>query len=479
MDNDFKINISKPEVKLFLGDQVCPSDLKSSTTYDLESEFAKTKRNKSNTVIVTLILTAVCIGLLSFFVSVYIRKQNEKVSVNVEAFDDLNLKQLLDSVSRIQNELNLALTEKNKIDATYKSEVEKAEQTRDSDLYVLDSLKLSKSEYNNRKSGIVSRCNETLLSLNEQYEQDSANIDRKITDLTNQLAALDSANLERAQQQQAELDSQRQVYELEKNQIITEYEAIISNLNAQLQEVRDSSFAERKKAVDTITLKYQSEINALDPVIRDTEANAFVSVANKDYADAPVPDFSLILEQEALSEKTKFLLDSLQQKYEGFNYISAFVTGLPQENSIPSFSRAMKNYTNSIGKDTEMLVTELLAVRSSAQEEALGLKKLVDAYNYYIDTQLKSVGDAGYVLDPRNPEKIVVYLSPLYSADVDNTRAFIFRKADEYIGSVLLIKESPNFIAVPDSIDVGLSVQPGDRIMIDMNNTQGVSDEQN
>ncbi len=477
MDDDFKINISKPEVKLFLGDQVCPSDLRSANTYDLESEFAKTKRNKSNTVIVTLIITAVCIGLLSFFVSVYIKKQNEKVSVNVEAFDDLNLKQLLDSVSRIQNELNLALTEKSKIDATYKSEVEKAEQTRDSDIYVLDSMKLSKAELNTRKAEIVGRCKNIILDLDEKYEKDSADIDRKIADLTNQLAALDSANLERAQQQQAELDSQRQVYELEKNQLVTEYESLISNLNAQMQEVRETSFEERKKAVDTITAKYRAEINALDPIIRDETANSYVSAANKNFANEEQPDFSSILMNETLSEKTKFLLDSIQQKYNNFNYISAFVTGLPQENSIPSFSKAMQELTNSMGNDMELLVGELIAVRSSAQDEALNLKKLVDAYNFYIDTQLKSAGDAGYVLDPRNPQKIVVYLSPLYSADVDNTKAFIFRKADEYIGSVVLVKEAVNFVAVPDSEAVGRLIQPGDRIMIDMNNKQGVGNE--
>ena len=477
MDDDFKINISKPEVKLFLGDQVCPSDLSSSNTYDLESEFAKTKRNKSNTVVVTLIITAVCIGLLSFFVSVYIKKQNEKVAVNVEAFDDLNLRQLLDSVSRIQNELNLALTEKSKIDATYKSEVEKAEQTRDSDIYVLDSMKLSKADYNTRKAEIIGRCKNTVEDLEEKYAKDSAAIDSKITDLTNQLTALDSANLERAQQQQAELDSQRQVYELEKNQLVTEYESMISNLNAQMQEVRETSFEERKKAVDTITAKYRAEINALDPIIRDETANSYVSAANKDFANEEQPDFSTILMNETLSEKTKFLLDSLQQKYNNYNYISAFVTGLPQENSIPSFSRAMQDLTNSMGNDMELLVEELIAVRSNAQDEALNLKKLVDAYNFYLDTQLKSAGDAGYILDTRNPQKIVVYLSPLYSADVDNTKAFIFRKADEYIGSVVLVKEAVNFVAVPDSDYVGSLIQPGDRIMIDMSNTQGVGNE--
>ena len=115
MDNDNKINISKPEVKLFLGDKIVPSDLSAASTYNLEKEFEKAKNNRSYKVSLIIVGMGIFVVLFSIFFSRYVKIQNEKMKVSVESFDDLNLRRLLDSVSRIENELSLAMAEKKQI----------------------------------------------------------------------------------------------------------------------------------------------------------------------------------------------------------------------------------------------------------------------------------------------------------------------------------------------------------------------------
>ena len=115
MDNDNKINISKPEVKLFLGDKIITPDLSSASSYNIEEEFAKAKNNRSYKVPLILIGMGIFVVVFSILFTRYVKIQNEKMKVSVESFDDLNLRRLLDSVSRIENELSLAMAEKKQI----------------------------------------------------------------------------------------------------------------------------------------------------------------------------------------------------------------------------------------------------------------------------------------------------------------------------------------------------------------------------
>ena len=144
MDNDNKINISKPEVVLFIGDKLVPSDLSATNSYDIESEFAKAKANRSYKVIFIIVGIGIFVVLFSILFSKYIKTNNEKMKVSVESFDDLNLRRLLDSVSRIENELSLAVSEKKQIDDAYKESILSAEQVRDADLHTLQYMNLSK-----------------------------------------------------------------------------------------------------------------------------------------------------------------------------------------------------------------------------------------------------------------------------------------------------------------------------------------------
>ncbi len=474
MDNDNKINISKPEVKLFLGDKIVPADLSSTSTYDIEKEFEKAKANRSYKVMLILVGMGIFVVLFSIFFSKYVKVQNEKMKVSVESFDDLNLRRLLDSVSRIENEISLAMAEKKQIDDTYKESILSAEQFRDADLHTLQYMNLSKYEFSKQRQAIIDSCEHKKALIKATYDEDTEYIDAKIKELTDQLAAMDSANLERAQQMQSEIDSQRQVFEIEKQQLVDEYETNIETLKSQLATQKEEAYKERNKAIDTVAARYKKEIASLkatiaslDPVLSDAKAAAIVDEANK--LENSAPQFlSPIAEKFELAENDVLLLAAIDGKLANFDYLAGVIEAQPHKNSLASFARARNFILHSFADDTAALLTSILSARTEAEENAVELESVVHSYEFYLESQLKESGDFGCVVDPRNKNEIVVYVSPVYKETIEDTPAYVYRKANELIGEVVLKKQGNKIVAVPQNSRVGSKIKVGDRVLIDV-----------
>lgn len=474
MDNDNKINISKPEVKLFLGDKIVPADLSSTSTYDIEKEFEKAKANRSYKVMLILVGMGIFVVLFSIFFSKYVKVQNEKMKVSVESFDDLNLRRLLDSVSRIENEISLAMAEKKQIDDTYKESISSAEQFRDADLHTLQYMNLSKYEFSKQRQAIIDSCEHKKALIKATYDEDTEYIDAKIKELTDQLAAMDSANLERAQQMQSEIDSQRQVFEIEKQQLVDEYETNIETLKSQLATQKEEAYKERNKAIDTVAARYKKEIASLkatiaslDPVLSDAKAAAIVDEANK--LENSAPQFlSPIAEKFELAENDVLLLAAIDGKLANFDYLAGVIEAQPHKNSLASFARARNFILHSFADDTAALLTSILSARTEAEENAVELGAVVHSYEFYLESQLKESGDFGCVVDPRNKNEIVVYVSPVYKETIEDTPAYVYRKANELIGEVVLKKQGNKVVAVPQNSRIGSKIKVGDRVLIDV-----------
>lgn len=474
MDNDNKINISKPEVKLFLGDKIITPDLSSASSYNIEEEFAKAKNNRSYKVPLILIGMGIFVVVFSILFTRYVKIQNEKMKVSVESFDDLNLRRLLDSVSRIENELSLAMAEKKQIDDTYKESISSAEQFRDADLHTLQYMNLSKYEFSKQRQAIIDSCEHKKAFIKVAYDEDTEYIDAKIKGLTDQLAAMDSANLERAQEMQSEIDSQRKVFEIEKQQLVDEYETNIEALKSQLASQKEEAYKERNKAIDTVAARYKKEIaslkatiDSLDPVLKDEKADKIVFDTALLANTAPSL-LSPLAEEFELAENDVLLLGVIDGKLTNFEYLANKIAAQPHKNSLASFARTRNLILHSCTNDVVTLITSILSSRGEAEEKAAALDSMVHSYEFYLETNLKESGDFGCVVDPRNKNEIVVYVSPVYKETIEDTPAYVYRKANELIGEVVLKKHGDKIVAVPQSSRVGSKIKVGDRVLINV-----------
>ena len=360
MDNDNKINEENlslkdrnkihQEVMLFLGDEL-ENIHKSSKgqTYDIEKEYGKTKKNKSP--FVALILTGcfvVVIGV-SFMIHRIVSAKNSEIQVSLQKFDDLNLKGLLDTVSVAQSNYDNAIKTKATIEADMESKLKTANENYENEVFVLDSLKLSESQYNDRVEELKKQYNDIVTEIHKEFDESIAQAEKQIQEYKKQLAEFDTAKIEAAREQEKALNSERQLRKLETEKLTKEYEDRIAEINNSMQELRLKSNEEIRNTVKEVTNKYQAEIDTLDPKLNDENANSIIQEAGM-YEVYNFDGKNLFAESEIDSEIIENAVNVYQNIYDEYDYIDKTVASIPQKNSIPEYVKTSRTLVNAMGK---------------------------------------------------------------------------------------------------------------------------------
>ena len=360
MDNDNKINEENlslkdrnkihQEVMLFLGDEL-ENIHKSSKgqTYDIEKEYGKTKKNKSP--FVALILTGcfvVVIGV-SFMIHRIVSAKNSEIQVSLQKFDDLNLKGLLDTVSVAQSNYDNAIKTKATIEADMESKLKTANENYENEVFVLDSLKLSESQYNDRVEELKKQYNDIVTEIHKEFDESIAQAEKQIQEYKKQLAEFDTAKIEAAREQEKALNSERQLRKLETEKLTKEYEDRIAEINNSMQELRLKSNEEIRNTVKEVTNKYQAEIDTLDPKLNDENANSIIQEAVM-YEVYNFDGKKLFAESEIDSEIIENAVNVYQNIYDEYDYIDKTVASIPQKNSIPEYVKTSRTLVNAMGK---------------------------------------------------------------------------------------------------------------------------------
>lgn len=357
MDNDNKIsNMNLPvqlikdeeirnDINLFLPEEMRPAHAEPPKTYDIETEYAKTKKNKSHYILFLMLATIFVGVLLTFCVSKYVEHQNEKIAVNIDVFDDLNLRNLLDVASQTQASYDAAVKAKSELDASLKYELNQAEQKRNADLHTLKSMNLdSKAEINKRSSAIEIEYKNKVEEIHQNYDLKISAQESLIDQYKSQLAEYDNAKIEQAQI----IDSTKQLYEIEKAQMNEAHQRELEALRAQVEVEQSAAMSRQMDAVTEVTDKYIKEIDGLDPVITGKDS----ILKNAENLEGSTEYDPLTIAQNLSSQASSDYIKSLEAAYEGYeNFAEAkkVVSSIPQKHSIPSFVNAMSKYAYNIG----------------------------------------------------------------------------------------------------------------------------------
>lgn len=588
MDNDYKVIIQKPEVELFLQDDVYAFNREKPQVYDLEKEFAKVKAQKKHTILWPLIILFIISVVLTFGITRYITYQNRQISVNVDVFEDINLRKLLDMVSRLEEQVKQAKNSKARAETRMQTELETALAEKDAEIFTVQALPISAKEKNKKIAEIETNYENQVAEINSRYTAEFEALDLEIESLQEQINAYDSANVERAQQQQAAIDSQRQLFELEKQQLTEKYENTINQLQTQVNAMKAEELSIRKKITEEISREYQaqfeslekeyiSKLNALDPKITQDEyvnllerVNELPIMQGQKKIGESIEDASENLETESGAENLEIekvdtesetsleqtensengiilgeanseglsveenlgetvnvengevldtesteiekvfdyqnienIPETLLEKYQDFMIMSKdydeaseLLLTLPQENDIPNYVAAMSALKSQMNSDLFEYIVNItdeynlkeqdfnqkhqnLLSENAILEQKLKLEQntnlelkddnatLNQIYSYF-ETLALTNGDAGYILDVSDKNKVLVYVSPLYIKEIDSTLAYVFRKSDDLIGTITLVKEKNFYYGIPTSSDIALALKPGDKILLEV-----------
>lgn len=386
MDNDIKIikNDTKDsrsvqrheDVLLFLNKELCKLEQKKGVkTYNLEDEYAKTKKNKSAFAIVVLVISVIAVALIAFTMTKIINKQNEKIAVNVEEFDDLNLKSLLASVSKVQTNYEEAIKNKTLLEKEQDSARKNAEMKRDGDLFLIDSLNLDdQKEIDKRKNKILEEYNQTLEEISAEYSEKIQLAQTEIENIGSQLKQYDASDIEAAREQEISLDSERQVQELEMERLSQRYEKRITELEITLADERKVNAANLRKALKEVSDKYKAEIALLDPVLSDSKSNQIISsfILEEDNTF----DSESILSDNEISDTTiQNGLAKYQKDYDNYKYLRQPVAAIPHKNSVPDYISTTNKLVDNMSQTFEDTALSLYGEKQELYSEISGLEE--------------------------------------------------------------------------------------------------------
>lgn len=481
MANDNKIKIGKAEVKLFLSNEMLPSENDSPILYDLEAEYAKTKKRKSLFTIWVLLACTAVVVLLTFCVTKYIEYKNNNLSVGIQVFEDLNLKNLLDVVSRTEGTMKEVTNKKIQLESEKHSLVSQAEVKKQGDLELLDSLRLSSSERKKREQAINQEYEQEMKLISEKYDSQINICSIQIEELQAQLSSYDKKNVEMAQQQEAAINSQRQIFELEKAEMEELHKQNISDLQNQMTTMQKQMLDSRNASLDALTVQYEAEIAKLDPILDYPIANQIVAdVAELNSNKFEPTQFEISLSDEATVAQAQNFLGKLSQDFENFNYVAGLFQSVKWRNTLKDYSVTLVNLANSIGVETVNAAIELLQAQevrfqqekeSYAHEISSVFKQKnteYEKYNSAFEAMATRNNHMGYILDVSDSSCMLAFVvDSLKNKVQDGTRASVVDFQGNVVGQGNFLVKGDFLYIVPDSQEQGVLFQPSYELLID------------
>ncbi|MBR5645302.1 MAG: hypothetical protein IKX23_01520 [Treponema sp.] len=364
------------DVLLFLNEELNNIQTRTSSvnTYDLEKEYAKTKKHKSPFAALVLIVCAAAVFGAAYLMSVIINKNNEKIEVNLEEFEDLNLRDLLNNVSKVQVNYDNAVKEKILLESQMQSEIQEAEAEKENELFVIDSLNLrSQSQINQRKWAVENAYNKKVREIKSSYEQKITTLELEIDNYKKELDSYDAAMLESAKEQEQALNSQRKVQEMEIERITKMYEDRITELQNTISNDRNAKGKNVRNAVGEVAGRYKTELNNLDPVLKDSKADSIIDNAKN--KNAQVMNARTFAGDNNISNETVISnISEYQAIYDDYKYLKKPVSSLPQKNSIPE-------YVNTMDMLVDQMSQTFLSTLNELNNDNLNLKAEIAKLN--------------------------------------------------------------------------------------------------
>lgn len=283
MDNDKQVVAKKDTeiaqvppvtaaVEMFLRDELAPlSKQNARSVYDLEAEYAKTKKNTSPFIPLVLLACFAAVAFGALLAVAQIRSRDSRISVSLDVFEDVNLKNLIDTVTRTQDMYEQAVKNLSSLQGSFNSRVNEAKLKLSSDMVVIESMKLSKSAAAKRKNAVTAVYNKSLSDAHAEYDEQLEAAEKEVAEYKKRLAEFDNAKVKSAQEKDKALDSERKLQNLERQKLTNNYESRIKKLEDSLTETVERASKDKKDAVLSVAEKYNAEIEELNNTIAEKD----------------------------------------------------------------------------------------------------------------------------------------------------------------------------------------------------------------
>lgn len=274
-----------------------------------------------------------------------------------------------------------------------------------------------------------------------------------------------------AERQRIEANYQRRIKDKESS--IKTMESSVDNYDIQLREtarkademannykrLAELQMAEEKKKheaeIREITLRYNPIFteSALNSILKENVSRNNTSVEKNETFDKTMADESILTSAE---------YSELRRLAGNKDKLIKRMREIPYVNSAGQSMQKIDELDMALSAQYETMRQKMLASIKDKNER-------LNSYRYAFDSYTRNQAEGGFILDPRNSSKIVVFVNPVYRIQTGDT-ATVFRNYDEIIGTIEFFYEGKTLMAKPTTLAAGKSIQAMDKIIIQKSN---------
>lgn len=512
MDDDRKVTELVEQSKLVFLREAVEDFKRRQASYDLGQEFAKTKKNRTAVVpgVIMAMLLLFSIGAVA--VTFYIEQTAQMVEVDFDEFDDISLRDVLNSWQQVEREIEATEIAIDEMVAERDARLELAERTGERRATRAEVTEMGGGERAALRARINSETREAVAAIQADYGPRIEELEERLADLRRrQEEEFDEAEVAAALERQDLIEDQRRLFRIELEEQREFYLDRLSTLRTAYEEELAAHDEHSEEVIATLTEQYESEIDRLIEE-HENEIEELTLRYNPDLSDeeiaellaAPLPDVRALRPYHSALERTGVLtragFDDLRNRLAELNAIIDRLQEIPYENSIPEaldqldarinavvgeyervraeladsyenlegdFAEARRQFEEELA-ESEQRVEARIAEAVQEYRERLAIQgDLLQGFRYAFSELIVDDRENGYVVDARNPQSIQVVLDRIRDVD-EGTRAVVFRERVGYIADISFFEQDGELVARTESVADGRSIRPFDRILIDI-----------
>ncbi|SIQ58112.1 hypothetical protein SAMN05920897_11133 [Alkalispirochaeta americana] len=441
--------------------------------YDLEAEFAKTKKNRSLIIPLSILLLVVVFSVVVIMVTRFIEESSLAIAMDIDDFADVNLRDLLDEAQRLQNRYDITIRERNRLTNERDGQVRSLERSLERELSLLGDSGLAPRERTLQAARLRQETEQQIMLVQEEFVRADRLLAEEMEELEAAIAQYDSRQLERAREQEEVLNNQQRLFEMEMQQLRDRYEGEIDQLLAGHRHELEALEAHQREVVAALRARNRENEaflrNRFDPDLsRDPVAPLLDAPLDAPEAWAEPGEYRTVLAETDIADRRDY--NDFVSRHEELRKLLGRLRQIPYENSLSPALAQLEVRLQHLVSGYEMVwrgLGDLVEERGDAlQRKADTLKareEALERFHYALDELSLIQGESGYILDPRDPEAIHVYVHPLVALPQE-ALGYVFRRDDELVGRVQFYEEDGQVWA--RSEDEGL--RAFDRILIDL-----------
>jgi len=413
------IQISKDR---FLPKEVVDQEQKA-LEYSLDREFAKTKKAfdwKFYSILVVFLL--VVIGG-TFVTTTYVEIQNQKTqfSFNIE---DINLQEQITSTKREEKNVNLAKEKYSNIVKERADKIKAVEEKYTQAIEAIGKSTANPAEANEKIQNLRATKDEDVKKINAEYAP-------KI--------AQEENNLEKAE---SEFASKKAKLEAD----INKADKIVNNYKRLQQLQIDKLNQEHDEAMENLKLRY-------NPNFTEADLKEIIRSAGKTKPlDKPMLENIEGLTKNRVITESEY--KSIRSKIENYQKVIDRMKKIPYVNSVDPAIKLMQN-------DTYFLISEYERIMVKMLKNLEILQKYQHAFNQITEFSV----DNGIIIDANNSTDVIYSLKPVVAVE-DGDVGLVFRKADEYIGTITFEMKYGKVLAKITDMAADQKMLPLDKIFV-------------